>query len=88
MYKDDMNVTGAGKSRENFSSVLPALFLQMQPLKGDELVQDGQARMRQVLVEITHPSITQLLFTQFSSKNFNVHHESDNSFLSLLTWRQ
>lgn len=65
-----MNISGAGKSRENFSSVVLALFLQMQPLKGDEVVQDGQASTWGSLVEITQASITQLLFTVFFFKNF------------------
>lgn len=66
-----MNVSSAGKSRENFSSVLPALFLQMQPLKGDKrwcrMVRPSREA---VLVEISHASITQLLFTHFLLQKF------------------
>lgn len=55
MYRHDMNISGAGKSRENFSSVLLALFLQMEPLKGDKrwcrIVRPSQEA---VLVEILH----------------------------------
>lgn len=73
MHKDEMNMSGSGKTqKKTFSSMNYQLFFLLSH--------------EAVLVEITHTFITQLIFTQFSSsKIFNVHHENDCPFLSLVT---
>lgn len=84
---DDMNISSARKSRENFSSVSYRLcFFRCSLWKetsGGAAVHVVLRPSREaVLVEITHASITQLLFTRFSSKFSNVHLENDHPFRS------
>ena len=78
--------SGAGKSKENF-------FLWVTNFVSWDTAFERRHEVlythiyflgyhKAVLVEMTHAFITQLIFTQFSSKIFNVHHEKDHPFLS------